>query len=337
MSAEAIPIAPSSMARRTTERMVSSSAAVGAPIVSRLAYVRTVAAPTNEPTFGAMPCACIASSQLRKPCCLAEATRQRRPLRLGRHVVGQVCRVCRGRGRALTEDLRRDPLGDLADVPPVAEEEGAARLSLDVDEAGRHHHPVGVDARSGLGGREHPPRGHGGDAVASDRQVAVVPPRARPVDDPPVLDHHVVGTARRPRHARGGRGTTGAGDAQREGREGQATPGGPAQGHGEARHGHEILLSSGPIVMRAEKIRRGPASARAPSTPLDSRRPEGPGGAPPPRPPRSRPPTWSGTASAARRPRGAPAASAPRSESVGWHARSWARPSASSRRRTSPR
>ena len=68
MSAEPMPNAPSSIARLTTARIVSSSSGVGLPIASPFAYTRTVAAPMNEPTFGEMPCAPIESSHAPNPC-----------------------------------------------------------------------------------------------------------------------------------------------------------------------------------------------------------------------------------------------------------------------------
>jgi hypothetical protein len=49
MSAEPTPNAPSSIALRTTARIVSSSDGVAFPIAWPFAYTRTVAAPTNEP------------------------------------------------------------------------------------------------------------------------------------------------------------------------------------------------------------------------------------------------------------------------------------------------
>ncbi len=67
MSALATPNAPSSIARRTTARMVSSSAGVAGPSAWPLAYARTVAAPRNEPKLTDAPCRAIASSQFANP------------------------------------------------------------------------------------------------------------------------------------------------------------------------------------------------------------------------------------------------------------------------------
>ena len=50
------------------------------------------------------------------------------------------------RGPPLPEDLRGDALGHLAHVAAVAEQEGAARLALDVNESRGHDHAAGIQA-----------------------------------------------------------------------------------------------------------------------------------------------------------------------------------------------
>ena len=66
------------MARRITARIVSSSAGVGGPTAMPLAYIRTVAPPTNDPTFTDMPCRSIALSQASKPCAPRNSAARRR-------------------------------------------------------------------------------------------------------------------------------------------------------------------------------------------------------------------------------------------------------------------
>ncbi len=67
MSAVPSPNAPSSIARRIAARMESRGAPVAAPMRRPMPYSRSVLAPTNEPTFGEMPFASIARSQVSKP------------------------------------------------------------------------------------------------------------------------------------------------------------------------------------------------------------------------------------------------------------------------------
>ena len=55
MSAEPIPSAPASISLRTSSRIVSSSAAVGARLSKPMTYVRSVVAPTYDATFCEMP------------------------------------------------------------------------------------------------------------------------------------------------------------------------------------------------------------------------------------------------------------------------------------------
>ena len=55
MSAEPMPKAPSSIACFTSARIESSSAAVGGRSSKPITFSRIVVAPTNDPTFVAMP------------------------------------------------------------------------------------------------------------------------------------------------------------------------------------------------------------------------------------------------------------------------------------------
>ena len=152
MSALPRPIAPSSIASRTTRRIVSSSAGVAGPSAIPFAYARTVPAPTNEPTFTAI----VMLLHLAEP--RVEATRaapvahQRRcdvsiawavaeaitPSFTGAHVV------------TLAEDHRRDALRDHADGAAVAGEQLDIGLRLDVDHSRSDHESARIDSALGL-------------------------------------------------------------------------------------------------------------------------------------------------------------------------------------------
>ena len=139
-----MPNAPSVIARRTIARMVSSSAAVGAPTASPFAYTRTVPAPTNEPTFSERPRRCMKSSHCPNPC--GPVNRCREPARGG---VGGGCEhlLIHRRGRvAFAEDRGGDALRDHRERAAVAGHEVLVRLRLDVDEPWCDGEPVCVDA-----------------------------------------------------------------------------------------------------------------------------------------------------------------------------------------------
>src|SRR3954469_5368785 len=103
-----------------------------------------------------------------------------------------------GRGcAALTQDLGRDPLSDLADRPAVSvTDEVAVRAALDVDEPRRNDEPPSVDALPRAGRMERTRRSNARDAITGDADVAIEPPRSRAVDDPAVLDDDVERSGR---------------------------------------------------------------------------------------------------------------------------------------------
>src|SRR2546422_11511921 len=98
--------------------------------------------------------------------------------------------------------LRRDALGPLAQHAVVGEDV-CLRLAQHVDEPGSHDEAPYVDGLARLGGAEEP---EGRDAVASDRNVALVSGVARAVGDPRASQDDIVAGALTspPPAARGG-------------------------------------------------------------------------------------------------------------------------------------
>src|ERR1041384_7473349 len=101
-----MPNAPSSMARRTMAVALSRSALLNAPLASPFAHARPVA--RGDP--------------------------------------GEQLVVDRRRREALAEDGGGDALGHHGEGASVTNHEVLVRLGLDVDEAGRHHEALGLDA-----------------------------------------------------------------------------------------------------------------------------------------------------------------------------------------------
>ncbi len=87
---------------------------------------------------------------------------------------------------AVAHQLQRDALGELA-VGEGIDQEGGVRVSVQVDEAGRHRLAGGVDHRPRFG----LDAADGGDPVAFDGHVGLKSGRAGPIDHPSVLDQNV--------------------------------------------------------------------------------------------------------------------------------------------------
>ena len=198
-----MPNAPSSIARRTTARIVSSSAAFGLPIASPFAYTRTVAAPMNEPTLGDVPCACIASSHAPKPCGPGYA-----PVPRGPPVANwPPAAVFSFVGAGVPPSPRISvvmPCVTLLTDRPSPRKFVPLWMSMNPGETTR---PRSVDALLRRKAAERPGRSDARDAVADDGDVAEEPRGAGSVDHVAVLEHEVEG---RLRTGRGGRRMSGA-------------------------------------------------------------------------------------------------------------------------------
>ncbi len=97
-------------------------------------------------------------------------------------------------GAALAHDLGRHTHGNFADYATIAAaEKRAARMALDVEEAGCDHQVGGIDALTRGCIAQHAARRDTRNAIAADADVAVEPRRACAIDNPPVLDDDVVG------------------------------------------------------------------------------------------------------------------------------------------------
>ena len=96
---------------------------------SPIAYSRIVLAPTNEPTFGEMPCACIARSHASKPCGPCERCAAIATVAVSAAMSASVERAHRRDGVRLAEDLRGHALRQLADVASVAAQEADRRTA----------------------------------------------------------------------------------------------------------------------------------------------------------------------------------------------------------------
>ena len=111
---------------------------------------------------------------------------------------------------------RRYALRDHGERLAIALHVVADGMRLDVDEARRHDVSGRVNARRGPRRAKCSARSHGGDAVATERDVSVVPCGAGAVYDAAVLDHHVVRVASR----RGGSHATPGGAGTKDQQEG---------------------------------------------------------------------------------------------------------------------
>ena len=152
-----------------------------------------------------MPCAHQAAH-------LLELRRRRRAIDLADHLAahraladeaGEVRRDARGghlgekrrernrRSAVRAFDERRDALPHVV-VGRRHLEDAAARVRVDVDEAGRDDQPVGVDHARRLA---RDARRDARDGVAAHRDVAAIPGTRRAVDDAGVADDQVVGGA----------------------------------------------------------------------------------------------------------------------------------------------
>jgi hypothetical protein len=96
--------------------------------------------------------------------------------------------VDRRHGRPFAGDFGGDPLVDLGRQMRI-HQDGQLGLAEHVDESGRHHHAARIDGA--LGGRARQ-IADGGDPALPDADVSGVPRRTGSVDDPAVLDHHIV-------------------------------------------------------------------------------------------------------------------------------------------------
>ncbi len=179
----------------------------GSPCAMPFPYMRIVVAPTNDPKFGDAPCCCMASSQSRNPWGLAK-----RAL-----VLRALSSVSAARVRPLAGALVEPspmisvvtPWVSFADQAAVAGEQRAARLALNIDEAGSDHHSARIDSQLGERGRKRAGWGDALDAVATNSDVAMEPRVAGAVDDSAAGDDDVVR----------GWGLRKEGSAEQEGRE----------------------------------------------------------------------------------------------------------------------
>ena len=158
---------------------------------SPIPYSRIVLAPTNDPTLGEIPCACIARSHASKPCAPWKG------LIILSVVVSDAlsASVSALTGATVYASPRISVVTPCVSFPtsrPSPRREQITRLSLDVDESRRHHHPRRVDALRRLRIAELPASHDARDAVAFQRDIAIEPGIAAPVDDAPVDDDHVV-------------------------------------------------------------------------------------------------------------------------------------------------
>ena len=102
------------------------------------------------------------------------------------------------RGRAaFSEDGGGDALRHHGQRAAIADHEVLVRLRLDVDEPRRHDVSRRIDTRCGARTGERSARPDGGDAVATQRDVAVEPGGAGSIDHSSVRDDNVIRIAGR--------------------------------------------------------------------------------------------------------------------------------------------
>ena len=95
--------------------------------------------------------------------------------------------------RAFTVDGRGDSLRDHRERAAIAQHVVRDGVRLDVDEARRDDVTCRIDARPRTRGAKCAARADRRDAIAAQRDVAVIPRRTGAVDHATILDHHVEG------------------------------------------------------------------------------------------------------------------------------------------------
>src|SRR6185295_18287547 len=107
--------------------------------------------------------------------------------RVAAHEVARRRRRRRHRHTVLTEHVRRYALSYCSFVQRIGEK-GEVAVNVSINEARGDHLVGGIDAMASVGGRE---LADGGDAVAENADIGVVPRVAAAIDNPPALNQDV--------------------------------------------------------------------------------------------------------------------------------------------------